>query len=839
MQRVQLFPNPMHHSIQQNNAPSGPVDRTLRRLIKKPEIARHVLPLFQNADAPRALTDNNGVVLTGDETVKSGPSTPIVLSDVTLGYAWGDRSEDIARAFGALAAQDREIRALGRESLEKYREISMLYSLAEKIITAPDPNRIATVVCEEALRFLRCDCAALLHLNAETQRLEIIANQGKALQKRATRDIGTDVISAVLTSGVGEIVNDISNDVRSLDADNAPTSVVLSPLKTNEKTFGILVVGSERSRHFNAGDLQVLNAIAAHAAGAIEVNRLNRDLAETVRKPRDLIYGVNDIPPVGISILLASQHAFVSVLSLAYPVMVVLEAGGNRLSAASAVSLSLIAMAIGTLVQTLRGGVVGSGYFAPYVCSGIFLVPALQAVHIGGLSLVFGMMVFSGFVSLGFSWVLKRYRWLFPPEVSGVVVLMVGLTIVPFALPRFVGLGDGDTISNTAEWTVGLVTLCTIILLTVVPFGKVRLFSTAIGFVTGYVVAAWLGLFDGAIYENVRDLPIVGLHAFKFYGLSFEPTLILPFLAATIASNISDGGLIISSQKTNDSSWTKTDTGSLGGGIVASGIANISSGVLGGVSVNISGGNISLAAATGSTSRHIGVYLAGIFLIMAFTPKLTAMLAYVPSPVLGAGLLFLSSNLISAGVSLISSRMLDARRNFVVGIPLIAGIGMIALPELFDSAPDWVRVIGSSPLAWSTILALALNIALNAGVANRASTRLRFDETLSEFVNRFVSRQGASWGARGGVMRRAAPAITEWCEELRQTLGRDAATLDLQFDDFRLTATIRALEGENGDIQMQEDLAGVIDRAARNISRRYGCGVQLNTVREVVFDFEH
>ncbi len=829
----------MRDDVETAGASGRPVDRTLQRLVRKPEIARHVLPLFENPSAPRALTDNDGTILAGDASAKSGTSTAVVLSGETLGFAWGDRSEDIARAFGALAAQYREIRALGRESLEKYREITMLYSLAEKIISAPDPNRIAAIVCEAALRFLRCDSVTLLLLNAETQRLEIIANQGKPLHNRATRDIGEDVVAAVLASGIGEIVNELDDDSRNLDADSSFTSVVLAPLKTNEKTFGILVVGSEERRHFNAGDLQVLNAIAAHAAGAIEVNRLNRDLAETVRKPPDLIFGVNDVPPVGISILLASQHAFLTVLSLAFPVIIVLEAGGDRLQAASAVSMSLIAMAIATLAQTFRGGGVGSGYFAPYVCSGIFLAPALQAVRTGGFGLVMGMIVFSGLISLGFSRILRRYRWLFPPEVSGVVVLMVGLSLVPFALPRFVGLGEGDVVSEPAEWAVGLVTLSTIVILTVVPIGKVRLFSTAIGFVLGYVLAAWLGLFDNMVYENVRDLPLIGLHAFKFQALSFDIALVLPFLAATIASNISDGGLIISSQKTNDSSWTKTDTGSLGGGIVASGVANISSGILGGVGINISGGNISLASATGSTSRHIGRYLAGIFLIMAFAPKLTAMLAFVPAPVLGAGLLYLSSNLISSGVSLIASRMLDARRNFVVGIPLIAGVGMIALPGLFVDAPEWVRIFGSSPLALSTLLALALNIALNSGVANHASTRLRFDETLNEFVNRFVSRQGASWGARGEVVRRAAPAITEWCEELRQTLGSDAAALDLQFDDFRLTATIRDPDSQTGGTEVQDDLVGAIDRAARNISRRYGCGVRLNTVREIVFVFEH
>lgn len=817
----------------------GPSDRSLRRLLRKPELGRYILPLLESARLPRAVTDLEGTVLAGDPEACKTASVAIQVDGDLLGHAWGDRAEDLARAFSALAAQDREIRALGRESLAKYREITMLYSLAEKIIGAPDPTRIANIVCEEALRFLRCDSAALLLLNSETTRLEIVANQGVPFHSRATRDMEQDVIAEVLASGVGEIVNDLSADRRALAADNRLVSVVVGALRTNDKTFGVLVVGSETQRHFNAGDLQVLNAIAAHAAAAIEVDRLNRDLAETVRKPPELIYGVNEVPPVGVCLLLAGQHAFLAILSLAYPILIVLEAGGDRMMAAAAVSMTLIAMATGTVLQTLASSRVGATLFAPYVASGIYIAPALQAARTGGIGLVMTMTILSGLLSIGLSRFLRRYRWLFPPEVSGVVVMMVGLSIVPVALPRFLGRGDGDVITEPTEITVGLFTLGTIVLLSVVPFGRLRLYSTAIGFVLGYILAAGLGLFDPSILNEVGDLPLLGISVVQYDSLTFDVALLLPFAIATIASNVSDAGLIISGQKTNNASWTRADTKSLSGGIVATGICNMVSGSLGGAGINLSGGNISLAAATGATSRRIGLYLAGIFIIMAVVPKLTAMLALIPSPVLGAGLLYLASHLISSGVSLIASRMLDARRNFVVGIPLLAGVGLIAYRDLLQDAPAWLNLLASSPLALATLLALGLNIMLNAGVANHATTGLKLDESLSEDVNRFVSRQGASWGARGEVVRRAAPAITEWCEELRQTLGRDSAALDLHFDDFRLTAIIRNPENAAAAPEDEDAVLGAIDRAARNIARRYGCGVRLNTVREIVFDFDH
>jgi NCS2 family nucleobase:cation symporter-2 len=449
------------------------------------------------------------------------------------------------------------------------------------------------------------------------------------------------------------------------------------------------------------------------------------------------------------------------------------------------------------------------------------------------------MVIISGFLSLFYSRFLRRYRWLFPPEVSGVVVMMVGLSIVPVALPRFLGFGDGDVISTPGEIGVGFFTLGTIVLLGVLPVGKLRLYSTAIGFTLGYLLAATLGLFDSTILDTVGDLPLVGFSGMPHIPLGFDVALVLPFVVATLASTVSDAGLIISSQKTNDAGWTRADTRSLSGGVVASGVSNIVAGGIGGAGVNISGGNISLAAATGATSRRIGVYLAGIFLVLALMPKVTAILALIPSPVLGAGLLYLSSNLISSGVSLIASRMLDARRNFVVGIPLLAGVGAISTGNLMAGAPEWLAMLAASPLALATLLALGLNILLNAGVANHATTGIRLDESLNEYVTRFVSRQGASWGARGEVVRRAAPAITELCEELRQTLGSNSAALELQFDDFRLVATIRDAGQTPGRPVDEGASLGAMDRAARNIARRYGCGVRLNTVREIVFDFDH
>ena len=94
------------------------------------------------------------------------------------------------------------------------------------------------------------------------------------------------------------------------------------------------------------------------------------------------------------------------------------------------------------------------------------------------------------------------------------------------------------------------------------------------------------------------------------------------------------------------------------------------------------GRHVGLAAATGAMSRSIGIATALLFTLLAFMPRFTETLAALPAPVMGAGLLFVTCHLLASGAELSASRMLDARRNYVVGLPLLAGIGMMVVPDI-------------------------------------------------------------------------------------------------------------------------------------------------------------
>jgi NCS2 family nucleobase:cation symporter-2 len=243
-----------------------------------------------------------------------------------------------------------------------------------------------------------------------------------------------------------------------------------------------------------------------------------------------------------------------------------------------------------------------------------------------------------------------------------------------------------------------------------------------------------------------------------------------------------------------------------------------------------------LAAATGATARIIGLTTAGIFVLLAFLPKVAAVLALIPSPVMGAGLIYVACHLVSSGTELIASRMLDARRIYVIRLPLLAGVGIIAMPDIAGHFPPWAAAVVASPLATATILALVLNLALNAGVSSRASTTIALDANLGETIDRFVERQAATWGARRDVIDRALPAFTDWCEEFRETTDAGSINLGLFFDDFRFVATIRSSDqAEIGALAGSSTLR----QTSEMIDQRYGRRTRIGADNAINLTFEH
>jgi len=518
------------------------------------------------------------------------------------------------------------------------------------------------------------------------------------------------------------------------------------------------------------------------------------------RKPSDLIYGLSDRPPILTTVMLSFQHIFLLSSRFIYPVIIVEAIGGSRALAASMIGLSMIAGGIGSILQVLKRGPVGSGYLNPQGCGAAYITASIEAGKIGGIPLILGMTIIAGLFEGLFSRVVYRLRSFFTAEVTGVVVSMVGFSIVSMAILNFVGLGKADSVSEHSELIVGFVTLIIIISISVWGKGKLRLYSIIIGITAGYITAYTTGVLTSADFKQISDASFISLPDLGNLRWSFDRILILPFLIAALSTSLKITGELMTCQKINDADWKRPDMRSVERGILADAIGTVFAGLTGGMGQGSSSANVGLSIATGATSRMIG-YVTGIILILlAFCPKVSSIFVIMPMPVKGAAILYVACYMVVAGIQIMTSRMIDARKTFVIGLSLILGLSVEILPKLYSQmdmaglpksfAYILHPVIGSS-LAFATISALILNMIFRIGISKRKSMELVPGVDSSEKIFDFMEKQGAAWGAVHEVIRRAISALNEFLECMTGSgIAKGNLNVDVEFDEYNLDINI-------------------------------------------------
>ncbi|MBN1455499.1 MAG: xanthine permease, partial [Methanomicrobia archaeon] len=275
------------------------------------------------------------------------------------------------------------------------------------------------------------------------------------------------------------------------------------------------------------------------------------------KRPPELIYAVDDVPPLSASLLLGIQHICITAISLIFPVVIVRAIGGSAVQAEFMVSMALLAAGVGTILQALNRKGIGSGYLCPSVCGPSFLSASLLAAKTGGLSLLFGMTTIAGIFEVFLSRVMHRLRVLFPPEVTGTVVAMVGITVVPVAIPNFVGLDATDTVTDRAELIVAFLTLGAMLGITVWSKGKLKLYPVLVGMIIGYVSSYLLGILGAADLQEITEAPVIALPELEYFGWSFDLLLLAPFLIAITCSTLKSVGDLTTCQKINDLDWKR------------------------------------------------------------------------------------------------------------------------------------------------------------------------------------------------------------------------------------------------------------------------------------------
>lgn len=256
---------------------------SLKRLLLKKEVSFIVREIMALLGTPVFVQDSEGRVLLGNAGEGCFKNRhPIKLGERVIGWVnGGERALVLASLLSYLATVELEKKAIGREALEKYKEITLLYDITEKLTASLNPKDVAQLVVDQAKRLIRADYISVMLINEDTGMLEVVAVSGEGRCYTDVIEALTGIKGNVVHTGKPEIINDILSDSRYVRKAIGVSSLMCVPLKVKDRVIGLIIIGSRERINYTAEDMKLLSALAFQAAADIENARLYDSLKET------------------------------------------------------------------------------------------------------------------------------------------------------------------------------------------------------------------------------------------------------------------------------------------------------------------------------------------------------------------------------------------------------------------------------------------------------------------------------------------------------------------------------------------------------------------------------
>ncbi|WP_017024690.1 nucleobase:cation symporter-2 family protein [Vibrio rumoiensis] len=421
-----------------------------------------------------------------------------------------------------------------------------------------------------------------------------------------------------------------------------------------------------------------------------------------------LLYTLNQRPPVGTTLLLALQHMLASIGGIvAVPLIVGASVGLPASEIADLINAALLVGGIATVIQCVGIGPVGIRLPVVMGSSFAFLGVAISIGKTDGMSGIMGAAFVGSFLVIICSFFMEKIKKLFPDVVSGVVITLIGLTILPVAMNWIGDAPKGsEEFATLPKLFLALVSLGIVILVSVYCKGVIAASAIVIGLVGGYLVALSMGMVN---LNQISEASWVGSPTPFKYGMTFSWGAILSMSLAYI---------IVVAEATGDfmalgANCQKEVTGKdLKRGVLGDGLGSTLSAIMTGMPLASFSQNVGIVGITGVASRYVVAATGGLLIIGGLFPKLAAIAVTIPKPVLG-GVGFIMFGMIAyAGIRMLI-KAADTKRNaLIICVSLASGLAVTVEPRLIQHLPHAIGSFFHSGITTGTLIAVLLNLML-------------------------------------------------------------------------------------------------------------------------------
>ena len=428
-----------------------------------------------------------------------------------------------------------------------------------------------------------------------------------------------------------------------------------------------------------------------------------------------LIYGLNDRPPLRDTLFAALQHLLAIFVAIITPPLII--GGALKLDLETTgylVSMALFASGISTFIQCRRVGFIGCGLLCIQGTSFSFIGPIISAGLTGGLSAIFGACMVASSVEMFISRLLKYTRRIITPLVSGIVVTLIGMSLIKVGITA---CGGGATAQ--ADGTFGAlqhVGLAGLVLVLIIFFNRssnryLRMSSIVIGLAIGYITAYFLGKVD---FSSIQSYGGINTPIPFRYGLSFPVSSIIALALIYLITAIEAYGDItanslISGEPVEGEKFVRRAAG----GIFADGFNSMIAACLNSFPNSIFAQNNGMIQLTGVASRYVGYFIAGMLILLGLFPAVGLVFSLMPEPVLGGATLLMFGTVAAAGIRIISAQHIDRKATLIIALSFSFGLSVELVPNILCQLPDTLRNIFSSGITTGGITAILANLLIH------------------------------------------------------------------------------------------------------------------------------
>jgi len=425
--------------------------------------------------------------------------------------------------------------------------------------------------------------------------------------------------------------------------------------------------------------------------------------------------GANKVLPLSQSIPLGIQHVLAMFAgNITVPIIIASIFGQTTEEKIFLIQMALFVSGVATIIQTVGYKNIGSRL--PIIQGTSFaFIPVMAPFAKAGLGAVFTAAFIGGIFQMWIGKMLKPIRHMFPPLVTGIVVLMIGVSLLKVG---FMYAGGGGWLLNNKPEFFGngshLFISFTVLIVALVAHqkgkGMVSSASILLGIIAGYIVAMLLGMVN---YGKIASADWFAFPMPFQYGIDFVWGAVILMLFMSIVTTIDTIG-DISATTMGGANREATDK-ELSGGIMADGLGTTFASIFNAMPNTSYSQNAGLVAFTGVISRHVGTVAGIILILLGLFPKLGGIIAAMPESVIGGAAIIMFGLITAAGIKLISQSDMNQRNILILALSLSFGIGMSLLPQFVAHIQDFgikLKLLLTTGLIPAGLIAFTLNATL-------------------------------------------------------------------------------------------------------------------------------